>query len=97
MGLGEGLELEIAHDKRVGPCPEDAAVVDASAVQSAVVEQEDDEAVNGCHLFHLCVSFLEQFMHFFNNYWRAAALFPIGQKVESASPSVKVAVVAESN
>lgn len=56
MSLGEGGEFEITEDEGVGPGSEDTAIVDASAVDPAVVQQQDDEAVDRCYLFDLGMS-----------------------------------------
>lgn len=40
MGLSEGGELQITHDQRVGTCTKDSSVVDSSAVNASIVQED---------------------------------------------------------
>lgn len=57
VGAAEGGQVEVAGDEWVGSGSEDASVVDAPAVDAAVVEQQEDEPVDGCEFLYFGVAF----------------------------------------
>ena len=63
VGAAEGGQVEVAGHERVGSGSEDTSVVDAPAVDAAVVEQQEDEPVDGCEFLYFGVALRQQGLH----------------------------------
>ena len=69
MSLCERTKLEITQYKMVLSSSENSSVVNTPAVNSAIGEQDDDEAIN-CHcLFDCGVPVVKQLSDLLNNNW----------------------------
>ena len=64
MSAAEGRERVIAHDQRICSSSKHSAVVDTSAVDSPIIQKQQDKSINCCEFFYFGVSLAQKLSHF---------------------------------
>lgn len=95
VSAAERGKFKIAHDQRISPSPKNSSIIDTPAVDSAIVEQQQNKVVNSCKLLDLGVSLGNQLSNFLILLRHLIGMQHVGEVDQSWSPGIEVALVAQ--